>query len=142
MKKLILILFAVAGCFGKITAQEISAAEPKSGWIKITEKTIDSKRNRDEINITNDSRFIALKVISKDADMNMYGIELYYEGGNAEVIGLNKPLKAGKLSESYDLDKSQRDLKQLAFTYKAIPASKKTHIEVWGFKTQDELIKQ
>ena len=137
MKKLLIIIaVALAGNLGKSMAQE-SGAENKTGWCKIVNKTIDNKRSRDEINVTNDNHFIALKVIVKEADINLYGIELFYVGGNSQVIGVGKALKAGTQSESFDLYGKQNGLMQVALTYKAIPnGRKKTQIEVWGFKTE------
>ena len=139
MKKVaLLILFAVAGCYGKLIAQELNTAvSGKTGWYKILEKTVDVKRNREEIPVVNSDRFAAVKVIVKNADINLYGIEVYYKGGNGQIIGVSKAIKAGNQTESFDLESSQKDLRKVALAYKTIPNNnnKKAQIEVWGFRT-------
>ena len=143
--KIVTLLLAVTGSFCNLNAQTSSSTVPSAekGWIKILDKAIDTKRNRDEINVVNTDRFLALKVVSKNADINLYGLEVFYEGGNGQFIEVREALKSGKASYSYDLESSKTDIKQVAFTYKAIPNSKKdkNHLEVWGFRSPNADLK-
>ena len=83
-KSTLLILLAITTIFGELSAQESnSVISEKAGWQKIADKSVDVKRNRDEITVaSSDVRYTSMKVIVKDAEINLYGLEVYYDGGN------------------------------------------------------------
>ena len=135
-KSALLILLAIITIYGKLSAQDInSKINEKAGWQKIADKTVDVKRNRDEIAVaSSDDRYTSMKVIVKDAEINLYGLEVYYEGGNGQVINVGQSIKPNTESLIYPLRDGQKDLTKIAIAYKSLPG-KKAHIEVWGFKT-------
>ena len=99
------------------------------------DKTVDVKRNRDEITVASSSdRYTSMKVIVKDAAINLYGLEVYYEGGNGQIIQVGQSFQPNSESLIYPLRDGQKDLRKIAIAYKSLPG-KKAHIEVWGFKT-------
>ena len=135
-KSTLLILLAIATSYGKLSAQESnSVISEKAGWQKIADKSVDVKRNRDEITVaSSDVRYTSMKVIVKDAEINLYGLEVYYDGGNGQIINVGQSFQPNTESLIYPLRDGQKDLRKIAIAYKSLPG-KKAHIEVWGFKT-------
>ncbi len=139
MKKLgLIVLLFIAGSYAKLSAQTPAVMmNDKSGWHKIASKSVDLKLDRDEVSVSVADRFAALKVIVKEASINLYDLEVYYEKGDKQVIEVRNPMKAGSESRVFDLKGSERDIKKIVFIYKTMPNSKdeKAELEVWGLKT-------
>ncbi len=136
MKKLKLIsLLVIAACFTKISAQTNSdLLSDKWGWYKIADKTVGNNRNRDDIVLTGIERYTAIKIIVVKAELNLYDLELYYAGGNGQVIAVITEMKEGNESKVFGLHGSTRDLVKIKFAYETLSptAIEKTQIEVWG----------
>ncbi|MBK9478741.1 MAG: hypothetical protein IPP56_12770 [Bacteroidetes bacterium] len=139
MKKIKLIsLFVLATCFTKISAQINSdLVSDKWEWSKIADKTVGDNRNRDDIVITGNDRYTAIKVLLKESELNLYALELSYAGGNGQVIDVSTEMKAGNETKVFGLCSFQRDLLKIKFVYETIRAvdNEKTKIEVWGLRT-------
>ena len=135
-KSTLLLLLAITTIYGELSAQESnSVISEKAGWQKIADKSVDVKRNRDEITVaSSDVRYTSMKVIVKDAEINLYGLEVYYDGGNGQIINVGQSFQPNTESLIYPLRDGQKDLRKIAIAYKSLPG-KKAHIEVWGFKT-------
>lgn len=140
MKKLtLLILIALVIVSGKLSAQDNAVSTSTSGWQKLAEKTVNMTSNRDEVSVpSNIDRFNAVKVIVTDAEINLYGIEVFYNGGNAQIISVGKSIDPGQESFVYPLKDGQKDLLKIGFAYKSGSDlnCKNAHIEVWGYKTE------
>lgn len=108
------------------------------GWQKIGERTVDLKRDRDELILVGANRFAALKFKVTDAAIDLRDVEVYFDKGDKQDIMVRSPLRAGSESRSVDLKGGlERDIKKIVFVYKTLPNSKdeKAHVEVWGYKT-------
>ena len=136
MKKLtLLILITLVAVSGKLVAQSTS----NPGWQKLGEISVDMTSNRDEMALpSNVDRFNSVKVVVTDAQIDLYGIEVFYNGGNAQIINVGKSIEPGQQSNVYPLRDGQKDLRRIGFAYKSNTDSncKKAHVEIWGYKTE------
>lgn len=138
----VLLVLASAICTLNVSAQNPKVLlSDKWEWSKIADKTVRENRNRDEIAISGIERYTAIKVVVKEAEINMYNLEVSYAGGNGQSIAVTSDMKAGSESKIYGLDTSKRDLIKVAFTYEALTpiGDEETQIEIWGLKTINEL---
>jgi hypothetical protein len=137
-KTLLIILLALAGSYGKMTAQTPAVImSDKTGWHKIGERTVDFARDRDEIMVIGADRFSAIKFIVTDAPIDLIDLEVYYESGDKQNINVRTPVLAGKESRVIDLNGGERSLSKIVFVYKTLANQKadKANVEVWGLKT-------
>lgn len=139
MKKIgLIVLLFIAGSFVKLSAQAPAVMmNDKAGWHKIATKNVDLTLERDEVSVIVADRFAAIKLIAKDASINISMMEVHYDKGDMQVIEVRSPIKAGVESKAYDLKGLERDISKIVFIYKTIPNSqvKKAELEVWGLKT-------
>jgi hypothetical protein len=139
MKKVLaIILLAVAGCYGTLSAQKPAVVvSDKTGWHKIGETTVDFTKDRDEVSVLMADRFASLKFKVTDAPIDLIDAEVFYESGDSQKIRVGYPIKSPGESKTIDLNGGERSLKKIAFTYKTLPNSKdvKAHVEIWGMKT-------
>lgn len=136
-KTLIVILLAVAGSYGRVSAQTPAViTSDKAGWHKIGEKTVDFTKDRDEIVVLGNDRFASVKFKVTDAPIDLQDLEVYYESGDKQDIKILFPIKSPGESRVIDLNGGERSLKKIVFVYKTLPNSKdkKAHVEIWGLK--------
>lgn len=137
MKKLILMMSMVT-----VTALSAVAQQPevitsnKAGWHKIGDVTANFKVDRDAIVVLGKDKFKAIKLVIKDAPLEIFSLEVYYESGDMEDIRVNQKLAKGESTRVIDLKGSNRELKKVVFIYKTIPNAKdeKSEIELYGLK--------
>jgi hypothetical protein len=138
MKKLLIILFAIAA-YGQISAQKPAAVlSDKPGWHKIAETTVAFNRERDEVTIVGADRFASLKFKITDAAIDFGEAEIYFEKGDMQRVILKQSITGPGETGVIDLKSgAERSLKKIAFTYKTLPNRKdeKAHVEIWGLKT-------
>ena len=137
MKKL-KVLFALIAfvMVGSTYAQKPAVmVSDKAGWHKIGEVTANFKAEKDELVVMGADKFKAVKLFVKDAPMNIFDLEIYYEDGTQEAIALKNEFKAGGESRVIDI-KSEVSIKKVVFTYKSIENSKdeKATVELYGMK--------
>lgn len=138
MKKLLIILFAVA-VYGRISAQQPAVVlSDKAGWHKIAETTVSFKKERDEVMVIGADRFASLKFKITDAAVDFIEAEIYFEKGDVQKVVLKQPITGPAETRAIDLvNGAERSVKKIAFTYKTLPNRKdeKAHVEIWGLKT-------
>ena len=139
MKKGIkLAILAMIGSMSFATAQTPAVVlSDKAGWHKIGERTVDFKKDRDEVMVVGADRFSALQFKVREAGINLASIEVYYESGEKQDLALQTKLKAGDDSRVIDLNGGERNLKKVVFVYSTLSNMKdeKGHVEIWGLKT-------
>lgn len=138
MKKTIIILLAIIGMYGNVSAQKPAImASDKTGWHKIGETKVDFKKESDEIVVWFADRFDAIKFKVKDAPVEFTSMDVYFESGDVQNVMLNATIKAPGETRIIDLKGGERNLKKIVFVYKTLPNRKdeKAHIELWGLKT-------
>jgi hypothetical protein len=147
MKKLIILLFAVASC-GMLQAQKDNTkgkgekkvevvTSDKTGWHKIGKMTASFKKEREVMVVSGADRFASIKIKAMDADIEITDLEVYYENDTKQDIEVRETIKAGTESRVIDLNGGERKLKKITFVYKTVPNSsnEKAELVVWGLKT-------
>ncbi|MFI5219607.1 MAG: hypothetical protein ACHQNT_08965 [Bacteroidia bacterium] len=138
MKKILIILLAIAGSFGRATSQQPSVVmTDKPGWHKIATRTVDLKTDRDQIDVIGADRFAAIKFKVLHSAIDLQDLLVTYEDGTKEDVMVRTPIKMGGESRVIDLKGTERDIKSIAFVYKTLPNTQeqKAQVEVWGLKT-------
>ena len=137
MKKLILMMSLVtATALSAIAQQPELITSNKAGWHKIGDVTANFKLDKDGITVLGRDRFKSIKLIVKDAPLEIFSVEVYYESGESEFIKVDQKLEKGESTRAIDLKGRDRELKKVVFVYKTIPNSKdeKSEIELYGLK--------
>lgn len=141
-KTLIIMMLAIAGCFGIASAQTPAVMiSDAAGWHKIGEKTVDFKTESDEISVIGSDRFSTIKFKVTEAAINLVSLEVSYESGDKQDVAINQEIKTPGESRTIDLKGgAERSINKIAFVYKTLPNAKdeKAHVEIWGLKTNSE----
>lgn len=139
MKKLIKLAFLTLWGGISIASAQTPAVvlSDKTGWHKIGERTVDFKKDRDEVMVMVADRFSALQFKVDEAAIELISIEVYYESGDKQDLALRTRLNAGESSRVIDLNGGERNLKKVVFVYKTLANAKdeRAHVEIWGQKT-------
>ncbi|MBI2723197.1 MAG: hypothetical protein HYX39_13570 [Bacteroidetes bacterium] len=136
MKKLIIVfitlLFAQANT---IMAQKPGVVvSKKEGWHKIGEVKANFKMEKESIVVIGADKFKAVKLMVKEAPINILAMQVFYEGGTSDEIKVENEVKAGETTKDFNV--KEIAIKKVSFTYKTQPNSKhdRAHVELWGLK--------
>ena len=140
MKKILIMILAVAASYGITSAQKPAVVvSDAKGWHKIGTLTADFQRETDEIAVFLADRFAALKFKVEGASINLSALKIFYEDGTVEDVTADFPfaIQAPGESKVIDLKGTERELKKVAFTYSSVnnAKDKKAKVELWGLKT-------
>ncbi|MFI5219934.1 MAG: hypothetical protein ACHQNT_10635 [Bacteroidia bacterium] len=139
MKKRILIACAilVAACNSTRPQAPAVVISDKTGWHKIGVRTVDLKKDKDEIPVIGANRFAAVKFKVIDAAIDLQDLEIYYADGSREDIQIYAPLVSGNESHTVDLKGNESDIRKIVFVYKTLRNrnDEKATVEIWGLKT-------
>lgn len=146
MKKIALVLFlAFVGVNSQGFAQNPKVImSDKKGWHKIGETIVDFTKEKDEISVIGADKFASLVFKITDAPINIMDIDIYFEDGTTQKVNLNVPIKAPGQSKEITVKGGERDIKKIVFVYKTVANQndEKSHIEIWGSKTNADKEKQ
>lgn len=138
-KLLIFMLLTIVGSFATLSAQTPAVMlSDAAGWHKIGEKSVDFKADRDEIVVMGSDRFSAIKFKVTEAAIDLVSLEVTYESGDKQNVKINQAVKSIGESRTIDLKGgAERSIKKIVFVYRTLPNSKdeKSHVEIWGLKT-------
>jgi hypothetical protein len=135
MKKTILIiLLAITGGFGKISAQSTLANSNNLAWHKIGENELDLKKNTCEIISSENIHLASIKITVKESSIHLYVVEAYYSNHDKQVMQVDKALTANTESEIFDLRGRDGNLQKIVLVYKGLTAGndKNPHVELLG----------
>src|SRR5262245_61730028 len=140
MKKVLIILFAIAASYGITSAQKPAVVvSDAKGWHKIGTMHADFQKETDEIAVFLADRFAAIKLKVDEAPINLTALKVFYEDGTVEDVTSNFPFSIQPPGESkvIDLKGTERELKKVQFTYSSVnnKKDKKAKVELWGLKT-------
>jgi len=139
-KATVMLLLAVIS-YGTVSAQQPAVMfSDAKGWHKIGETTVDFKREKDQVMVMGADRFAALKFKVADAPVDIHDMRIFYEGGDSTIVKVNTPVLAGAESKIIDIKGGERNIKKIEFDYKTLPNRKdeKAHVEIWGYKSNED----
>ena len=140
MKKVLIILFAIAAGYGFTSAQKPAViVSDAKGWHKIGTLHADFQRETDEIAVFLADRFASIKFKVEEASINLTSLKIFYEDGTVEDVTGIFPfaIMAPGESKVIDLKGRESELKKVQFTYSSVnnAKDKKAKVELWGLKT-------
>lgn len=140
MKKILIMVFAVAASYGIASAQKPAVVvSDAKGWHKIGTLTADFQRETDEIAVFLADRFAAIKFKVEGASINLTALKVFYEDGTVEDVTGIFPfaIQAPGESRVIDLKGRESEIKKVSFTYASVnnAKDKKAKVELWGLKT-------
>ena len=139
MKKAAIILVVlIAAVSGAYAQKPAVVTENEAGWTKIGEITASFKMQNESIVVLGADEFDAIKLKVTDAPINIERLQVFYESGDMEEIEVKSPLNIGDETRVINLEKPDRDIQKVAFTYKTMPnyQGEKAHVELHGLKTR------
>ena len=90
MKKIMILMLAVAGASGVAMAQNPKVVtSDKTGWHKIGETTVDFKKEREEILVLGANRFADIKFRVADEPIDLVSVEVVFASGDNQIININ-----------------------------------------------------
>lgn len=106
----------------------------KEGWHKIGEVKANFKMEKESIVVIGADKFKAVKLMVKEAPINILAMQVFYEGGTSDEIKVENEVKAGETTKDFNV--KEIAIKKVSFTYKTQPNSKhdRAHVELWGLK--------
>ncbi len=141
-RKLVIMLIAMAGCLGNLSAQQTAVmVSTAPGWHKIAETTVDFTKDRDEVKVLGADRFTALKFMVTEAPLDLQDLEVWFENGTKQDISVKAPIQVGMESRVIELEGGQREINRIMFIYKTMPnrAGEKAHVEIYGLKVDKNM---
>lgn len=139
-KKSSIMIIALAGCFGILSAQQPAImVSGKPGWHKIASTTVDFKKDRDEVKVLGADRFTSLKFTVTDAPVDIQSIEVLFHDGTKQNIRVDSKVEKGKESRMVDLPGAQKEIDKIMFVYKTLPNrnDERASIDIYGLKVMN-----
>jgi hypothetical protein len=138
MKNIIMLALIIVGSNMFAQKPEIITSD-KAGWHKIAETRVDFETETDEIIVLGKDKFDYIKIMVKDASINLVSFIIIFEDGTSQNVSIGKEIKATGETRVVDL-KGSKSIKKVSLIYKTVTNKKdeKANIELWGLKAKKE----
>lgn len=105
-------------------------------WQKIGVITVDFKNPGSEILVLKSEIFSSIKFRVSSSPLLLTNIEIFYETGENQHIGLNLLIEPDKDSRAIELTGGERKLVKVSVEYKkpSVTTAEKSNIQLWGLK--------
>ena len=108
----------------------------KSGatWEKLGQRNVTKRLDRDEIKVgAYEGTYSAVKIIVKNAPINMKRCVVHFENGGTQELKLKKRFKRGDSSAAHDLRGPNRRIEKVVFWYDSVnKAAQRATVELWA----------
>jgi hypothetical protein len=133
MKLSILLSVAILATFALRTAD---ADWDRTGWIKLGERTVNGKIDRDSIVVgRSEGKFTKLTLAVDGSDLELLSFVVTFANGQKFSPAVKHHFKEGARTRVIDLPGDERIIQRIDFTYKNVRDGKgNAHLEVWAFK--------
>ncbi len=104
-------------------------------WEKLGERKVAYRVDKDEIIVTaREGRFTALKLIVRNADLNMHRFTVHFNNGQTQNVEMRDRIPAGvESSRVIDLDGKGRFIEKVVFWYDTQnDENRRSTVELWG----------
>lgn len=110
------------------------------GWQKIGETVASFKSQDESIAVIGADEFSAIKIRVEDAPLKIERMQVFYESGDMEEIDVKETIQAGSESKVFHLERPDRDIQKVAFTYNTVPntGGEKADVELYGLNPERE----
>jgi hypothetical protein len=86
---------------------------------------VTNKAEKDTIVVKGNDWFRKIQFETRRAGVEIFDLEVHYEGGNVEDIEVKSFIEPGSWSREIDLNGGQRRIEKVVFTYKASPKGRR-----------------
>ncbi len=120
--------------FALISAQPL-AAQQAGDWVKIGEKKVNRKLDRDEIPILNSNdKFTAIQFRVVRSTVNIARCSVYFENGKVKDVKMGREISEGAASKIVKFGAlGARSVKKVIVWYDtADDSDKRGHVEIWA----------
>lgn len=118
--------------FAVIALLSSFSAGPKN-WKFIGDKIANYSTDRDVLYVTGNDIFTKVKLHVTDAPLNMQDMDIFFENGDKQNVGLRNNFAQGSWSREIDLPGNIRRIKKIEFVYDTKNVGRgKARIAVWG----------
>lgn len=102
-------------------------------WKFIGDKIANYSIDRDVLFVTGNDIFTKVKIHVTDAPLNMYDMDIFFENGDKQNVGLKENFAQGSWSRVIDLPGNIRRIKKIEFVYDTKNVGRgKARIAIWG----------
>ena len=129
-------MFLAAVLFGATTAD--AKGWDNKGWVKLGERSVDGKFDKDKIAVSTKDRFSKLTLVVENSDMELLDFEVTFLNGETFHPDAKHYFKEGSRTRVIDLPGDQRIIKEINLKYKNVKGGGKASVEVWGWRTMTE----
>jgi len=129
---------AVGGASGcVVTVQEGSDSGDRKlerkGWVKLGERLVNGKVDRDTISTTNaDTRFRRLFIVVEHSSVEIFDMDIEFANGEHYSPNLKHRFSENERSKQIDLPGADRNVRSISFKYGNLPGGGAATVEVWG----------
>ena len=138
MRAISIIAFAIAMWTGAARADVWDS----KGWVQLGERQVDRKVDRDRIEVGRmEGQFKKLTVVVLDSDLEMLDFTITFGDKTTYSPKLAYFFKEGQRTKAFDLPPSAKVISFIDVKYKNTPGGGKARVQVWGWKTGDNMPK-
>jgi hypothetical protein len=106
------------------------------GWVKLGERTVDGRTDRDTIHVGRyEGRFSKLTIAVEDNDLEMLDFTVTFTNGERFRPRLRHYFREGSSTRVIDLPGHTRTIQRIDMTYRNVRRGRAV-VEVWGFQDQ------
>jgi hypothetical protein len=134
LTSLFLVLFAF------VLQTNIASADrwDSKGWVKLGEREVDRKVDRDRIAVgRQEGKFTKLTIAVEDSDLELLDFVITFANNQKFDPKVKHFFKEGARTRVIDLPGDERMIKTIDLKYKNLPGGGKAKVEVWGWKSDD-----
>ena len=131
-------LFLVFFAFVLQTTTASADRWDNKGWVKLGERDVDRKVDRDRITVgRQEGKFTKLTIAVEDSDLELLDFVITFANNQKFDPKVKHIFKEGSRTRVIDLPGDERVIKTIDLKYKNLPGGGKAKVEVWGWKTED-----
>jgi hypothetical protein len=132
MKLTIPLTFVVLATFALGSAH----AWERKGWVKLGEKTVNGRVDRDTIRVGKyEGRFSKLTLSVERSELELLSFVVTFANGERWQPNVQYYFRANSRSRVIDLPGDDRRIQKIDITYRNVPGGGRATLEVWGLKT-------
>lgn len=91
----------------------------EEGWEKLGERKVNFVRDRDEIDITSETKYTAVVFMVRDGDVHLNDVEIHFTNGDRLTPLLDDDISQDQYSRVVEIDREGKLIDKVAFKYRS-----------------------
>ena len=139
MKALTIALVCILGLV--VTGHDADAQRRRggwnnAGWVKLGERTVDGRVDRDTISVgRHEGRFSKLTMVVEDNDLELLEFTVTFTNGQTFRPRVGHYFRENTKTRVIDLPGDDRAIRKIDLRYRNLGRGARAQVEIWGFKT-------